>query len=130
MAPEWWDARECADASASLPPASRSLSTSVARFCCPTSRAALGSFFGRSSDGRWRGITIVRRLSALRKTCRNYHHGESVPCTGEEFCSACFSIHQPGDNSVRPVLLEPGMSILPRELPAFRRGPISSHIEL
>jgi hypothetical protein len=60
-------------------------------------------------------------IPSVRKARGDHDLWEEVPGAGTELAAAVFSIHQPGDDSLRTVLLESGMPVLPRVLPAAGR---------
>ncbi len=47
--------------------------------------------------------------------------GKTFSRSRAKLAAARVSIHQPGNDPVRALLLESGLSVLPRELPAFGR---------
>src|SRR6266851_1568490 len=59
----------------------------------------------------------VGTVPSIRKARGNHHLWKKVSGPGAQFALALFSIHQPGNDSVWPVLLEPGMPVLPRFVP-------------
>src|SRR5579862_2097407 len=59
-------------------------------------------------------------FSPLRTAGRDQDFGESVPGSREEYDSSLLPVHQPGDDPVRPFLLESGLPILPGRRKAHR----------
>ena len=56
--------------------------------------------------------------------------GQEIPGAGAQFAAALLPVHQPGDHSVRPILLESGVPILPRNLPIAGRRRAARNVEL
>ena len=62
----------------------------------------------------------VGTVPSVRKTRGDHHSREEVSRAGAELTAAVLSIYQPGNDTLRPILLESGMPILPGVLPIAR----------
>src|SRR5579883_2015026 len=62
----------------------------------------------------------VGTLPAIRKAGGHYPLREEISGAGAKFAAALLSVHQSGDDSLWAVLLEPGLPILPRDVPTPR----------
>src|SRR5205085_327872 len=67
------------------------------------------------------GPCHVGTFPSLRKTCGDYAAGQEVSGAGAKFAAAVFSVHQSGDHTLRPFLLESGLPILPGDVSIARR---------
>src|SRR5579859_1916891 len=72
-----------------------------------------GSCRQRSAGARKTGLDHVGTVPSVRKIGGYHYPGEEISGAGAQFAFALLPIHQPGNDSVWTILLEPGMPILP-----------------
>src|SRR5205085_12316175 len=67
------------------------------------------------------GLRYVGTFPSIRKIGGDHAAGQEVSGAGAEFAAAMLSVRQPGDDSLRTLLLESGLPVLPCNLPTARR---------
>src|ERR1700674_3344780 len=82
------------------------------------------------SDTRGRRNSNNGPLPSLRAARQNQAAEEDGGSSREELTSALLPVLEPGDDSLRPVLLEPGLPILPSDGQAAGRRQAARNAEL
>src|SRR6202171_5446305 len=70
-----------------------------------------------AAGARKTGLDHVGTVPSVREAGGNYDPGEEVSGAGAQFAFALLPVHQPRNDSVWTILLEPGMPVLPGVLP-------------